>query len=43
MRHTNIINKLDELSYKGFKDAYMHQIEDVNYDNPKLCNSENLS
>ena len=32
MQHTNIINKLDELSYKGFKDAYMHQIEDVSYD-----------
>jgi DNA replication protein DnaC len=32
MEHINIINKLDELSYKGFKDAYMHQIEDVNYD-----------
>ncbi len=32
MEHINIINKLDELSYKGFKEAYMHQIEDVNYD-----------
>ena len=32
MEHINIINKLDELSYKGFKDAYIHQIEDVNYD-----------
>ena len=32
MDHTIIINKLSELSYKGFKDAYMHQIEDVNYD-----------
>lgn len=32
MNHTTIINKLNELSYNGFKDAYMHQIEDVNYD-----------
>lgn len=32
MEHINIINKLDELSYKGFKEAYLHQIEDVNYD-----------
>ena len=31
MDHTAIINKLDELSYKGFKEAYMHQMEDVNY------------
>ena len=31
MDYTTIINKLNELSYKGFKDAYMHQIEDVNY------------
>ena len=31
MDHTTIINKLDELSYKGFKEAYMHQMEDVNY------------
>jgi len=32
MDHTTIINKLTELSYKGFKEAYLHQIEDVNYD-----------
>jgi len=32
MEHVNIINKLDELSYKGFKEAYLHQIEDINYD-----------
>ena len=32
MDHTTIINKLNELKYNGFKDAYMHQIEDVNYD-----------
>jgi DNA replication protein DnaC len=31
MNHTAIINKLTELGYKGFKEAYMHQIEDVNY------------
>ena len=32
MDHTTIINKLTELGYKGFKEAYLHQIEDVNYD-----------
>lgn len=32
MDHTTVINKLNELSYKGFKEAYIHQIEDVNYD-----------
>lgn len=32
MNHTTIINKLNELNYRGFKDAYMHQIEDANYD-----------
>ena len=32
MNHTTIINKLNELGYKGFKEAYEHQIEDVNYD-----------
>jgi len=32
MDHTTIINKLNELGYKGSKDAYMHQIEDVHYD-----------
>ena len=32
MEHITIINKLNELSYKGFKEAYMHQIENVNYD-----------
>jgi DNA replication protein DnaC len=31
MSHTAIINKLTELGYKGFKEAYMYQIEDVNY------------
>jgi len=32
MDHTTIINKLNELSYTGFKESYLHQIEDVNYD-----------
>ena len=32
MDHTTIINKLTELGYKGFKEAYLHQIEDINYD-----------
>ena len=31
MNHTTIINKLTELGYKGFKVAYLHQIEDINY------------
>ena len=33
MTQTNIINKLDELSYKGFKEAYLHQLEDTHYTN----------
>ena len=32
MQHITIINKLNDLNYKGFKEAYMHQIEDVHYD-----------
>lgn len=32
MNHTTILNKLNELNYKGFKEAYLHQIEDVHYD-----------
>jgi DNA replication protein DnaC len=32
MDNTTIINKLNELNYAGFKEAYMYQIEDVNYD-----------
>jgi len=32
MNHTTIINKLTELGYKGFKEAYIQQMEDVNYD-----------
>lgn len=31
MNHNTVINKLNELNYKGFKEAYLHQIEDVNY------------
>jgi len=32
MNHTTIINKLTELGYKGFKEAYLQQIEDISYD-----------
>jgi len=32
MNHTTVINKLTELGYKGFKEAYIQQMEDVNYD-----------
>ena len=32
MDHTTIINKLNDLSYKGFKETYIHQIEDIHYD-----------
>ena len=32
MDHTTIINKLTELGYKGFKESYLQQIEDVYYD-----------
>jgi len=32
MDHTTIINKLNDLAYKGFKEAYLHQIEDIHYD-----------
>ena len=31
MDHIAVVNKLNELNYKGFKEAYLHQIEDVNY------------
>lgn len=31
MNSTTIINKLTELKYIGFKDAYLRQLEDVNY------------
>jgi DNA replication protein DnaC len=32
MEHITVINKLSELGYKGMKEAYLQQIEDVNYD-----------
>ena len=32
MNHTTVINKLTELGYKGFKEAYLQQMEDVHYD-----------
>jgi len=32
MEHSTIINKLGELGYKGFMEAYKRQMEDVNYD-----------
>ena len=32
MDHTTIINKLTELGYKGFKESYLQQIEDIHYD-----------
>jgi len=32
MNHTTVINKLTELGYKGFKEAYLQQMEDVSYD-----------
>ncbi len=37
MNHTTIINKLNELSYKGFKEAYMHQMEDQKGVFKNLC------
>ncbi len=33
MNHTTVINKISELGYKGFKEAYLRQMEDVNYHN----------
>ena len=33
MNHTTVINKISDLGYKGFKDAYLRQMEDVNYHN----------
>ena len=32
MNHTTVINKLTELGYKGFKEAYVQQMENINYD-----------
>jgi len=31
MQQTTIINKLNDLNYQGFKQAYLRQIEDINY------------
>lgn len=33
MNETTVINKITELGYKGFKEAYLRQIEDINYHN----------
>ena len=31
MNSSIVINKILELNYKGFKEAYIRQIEDINY------------
>jgi DNA replication protein DnaC len=31
MTQTTVINKINDLKYQGFKEAYLRQIEDVNY------------
>lgn len=31
MNQTTVINKINDLNYQGLKDAYLRQIEDVNY------------
>lgn len=31
MNHTTILNLINELGYKGFKEAYTRQMEDINY------------
>jgi DNA replication protein DnaC len=31
MQYSTVINKIEELGYKGFKEAYIRQIEDINY------------
>jgi len=33
MNHTIILNLITELGYKGFKEAYIRQMEDINYHN----------
>jgi hypothetical protein len=33
MTQTTVINKINDLKYQGFKEAYLRQIEDVNYHN----------
>lgn len=32
MNQTSLVNKINELGYQGFKEAYLRQMEDVNYD-----------
>lgn len=31
MTQTTVINKINDLKYQGFKEAYLRQIEDTNY------------
>lgn len=31
MNHTIVLNLINELGYKGFKEAYIRQMEDINY------------
>jgi len=31
VNQTTVINKINDLNYKGFKEAYLRQIEDINY------------
>ncbi|MCI0500343.1 MAG: ATP-binding protein, partial [Epsilonproteobacteria bacterium] len=33
MNHTTILNLITQLGYKGFKEAYTRQMEDINYHN----------
>ncbi len=33
MNHTTILGLINELGYKGFKEAYARQMEDINYHN----------
>jgi len=33
MTQTTVINKINDLKYQGFKEAYLRQIEDINYHN----------
>ena len=33
MNQTTVVNKISELGYKGLKEAYLRQIEDINYHN----------
>ena len=31
MNSSTVIDKISDLNYKGFKEAYLRQMEDVNY------------